>query len=181
VQPLPRSGVFESDSLRGAIIVWLPLQWWEPRWERYPKLGWLIGWSTGDMWADSLYFLYVLFGSICKTFSSFQHILWPTTYARWANFDLSSVGLVPFLRNLIPLSPTKSNLILLFLLLLDGLGPLACSPSEIIWNYKSCRQLVGLRGWVIRTSQGPSYTGQYKYGMKADKYPYLNWDYNPWS
>jgi hypothetical protein len=27
------------------------------------------------MWADSLYFLYVVFGSIYKAFTSFQHIL----------------------------------------------------------------------------------------------------------
>jgi hypothetical protein len=30
------------------------------------KLGCLIGWSIRDMWADSLYFLYVMFGSICR-------------------------------------------------------------------------------------------------------------------
>jgi hypothetical protein len=41
------------------------------------------------MWADSLYFLYVLLGSICKTFASLQHILWPSSYACWANFDFS--------------------------------------------------------------------------------------------
>jgi hypothetical protein len=39
------------------------------------KLGWLIGQSIRDMWADSLYLLYVVFGSICKTFASFQRIL----------------------------------------------------------------------------------------------------------
>jgi hypothetical protein len=51
------------------------------------ELGWLIGWSSRDMWADSLYFLYVVLGSICKTFASFQHILWSSSYACWANFD----------------------------------------------------------------------------------------------
>jgi hypothetical protein len=51
------------------------------------KLGWLIGWPTRDMWVDSLYLLYAVFGSICKTFASFQHILWPSSYACWANFD----------------------------------------------------------------------------------------------
>jgi hypothetical protein len=40
------------------------------------KLGWLIGWSSKDMWADPFYFLYVVLGSICKTLASFQHILW---------------------------------------------------------------------------------------------------------
>jgi hypothetical protein len=35
----------------------------------------LIGWSSRDMWVDSLYFLYVVFGSIDKNFPSFQHIL----------------------------------------------------------------------------------------------------------
>jgi hypothetical protein len=39
------------------------------------KLDWMIGWSSRDMWSESLYFLYVLFGSICKTFASLQHIL----------------------------------------------------------------------------------------------------------
>jgi hypothetical protein len=55
------------------------------------KLGWLIRWSTRDMWADSLYFLYVVFGSICKTFASFQHILWLSTYACWANYDFCAL------------------------------------------------------------------------------------------
>jgi hypothetical protein len=32
------------------------------------KQGWLIGWSSRDIWADSLYFLYVAFGSICNGF-----------------------------------------------------------------------------------------------------------------
>jgi hypothetical protein len=41
-----------------------------------PKLGWLIGWSSWDMGADSLYFLYAMLGSICKTLALFQHILW---------------------------------------------------------------------------------------------------------
>jgi hypothetical protein len=54
------------------------------------KLGWLIRWSSRDMWVDSLYFLYVVFGSICKTFASFQDILWPFLYACWADFDFSS-------------------------------------------------------------------------------------------
>jgi hypothetical protein len=54
------------------------------------KLGWLIGWSSRDMWVDSLYFLYVVFGSICKTFASLQHILWSSLYACWANFYFSS-------------------------------------------------------------------------------------------
>jgi hypothetical protein len=30
-------------------------------------LGWLIGCSSRDMWADSLYFLYIVLGSICRT------------------------------------------------------------------------------------------------------------------
>jgi hypothetical protein len=37
--------------------------------------------------ADSLYFLHVVFGSVCKNFASFQHILWPSSYACWAHFD----------------------------------------------------------------------------------------------
>jgi hypothetical protein len=53
-------------------------------------LGWPIGWPTRGMWADSLYFLYVVFGSFCKSFASFQHVLWPFSFACWANFDFSS-------------------------------------------------------------------------------------------
>jgi hypothetical protein len=45
------------------------------------KLGSLVGWSSRHMWADSKYFLYVVLGSICNTFASFQHILWPSSYA----------------------------------------------------------------------------------------------------
>jgi hypothetical protein len=33
------------------------------------------------MWADLMYLLYVVFGSICKTFASLGHILWPSSYA----------------------------------------------------------------------------------------------------
>jgi hypothetical protein len=46
-----------------------------------------VDWSDGlsHMWADSFYFLCVVFGSIWKIFASFQHFLWP-----WANFDFSS-------------------------------------------------------------------------------------------
>jgi hypothetical protein len=48
-----------------AVVTWVEIG-------EMSKLGWLIGWSTRDMWADSFYFLYVVFGWICKTFSSFQ-------------------------------------------------------------------------------------------------------------
>jgi hypothetical protein len=41
---------------------------------------WLLGWSGRDICADSLYFLYVVLDSICCTFASFQHILWPSSY-----------------------------------------------------------------------------------------------------
>jgi hypothetical protein len=34
-------------------------------------------------------FLYVVFGLICSTLASFKHILWPSSYACWANFDFS--------------------------------------------------------------------------------------------
>jgi hypothetical protein len=54
------------------------------------KLAWLIGWSARTMWAASLHFLYVLFGSVCRTFASFQHILWSSSYACWTNFHFSS-------------------------------------------------------------------------------------------
>jgi hypothetical protein len=42
------------------------------------------------MWVDFLCFVYVVFGSLCKTFTSIQHILWPSSYTCWANFDFSS-------------------------------------------------------------------------------------------
>jgi hypothetical protein len=42
------------------------------------------------MWADSLYLLHGMFSAICKFFTSFQHILQPSLYARWVNFDSSS-------------------------------------------------------------------------------------------
>jgi hypothetical protein len=53
------------------------------------KLGWLVRWSIQDMWADSLYFPYVVFGSVCKTFGSFQQHFVAFLYM-WANFDFSS-------------------------------------------------------------------------------------------
>jgi hypothetical protein len=37
---------------------------------------------------------------------------------------------------------------------LDELGPLACSHSELIWDYRSYRQSMGLFGWVISPLQG---------------------------
>jgi hypothetical protein len=46
------------------------------------ELGRLIGWDTRHMWADSLYFLYVVFSSICKTFASYQHILFGLLHIR---------------------------------------------------------------------------------------------------
>jgi hypothetical protein len=55
------------------------------------KLGWPIGWFSRDMWADSLYFLHVVLGSVCETLPSFQHILWPSSYACWANETIDNV------------------------------------------------------------------------------------------
>jgi hypothetical protein len=37
---------------------------------------------------------------------------------------------------------------------LDGLGPLACYPSELFWNHESYSHLVGLLGGVISSSRG---------------------------
>jgi hypothetical protein len=45
----------------------------------------------------------------------------------------------------------------------DGLGPVACSHSEWIWNYESYRELVGLLGQGIRLLQAATYTGQHKH------------------
>jgi hypothetical protein len=60
------------------------------------RLGWLLGWSSRDMWVDSLYFLYVVLGSICQTFASLQHtsILWPSSYVCWVNLHFSSKSCV---------------------------------------------------------------------------------------
>jgi hypothetical protein len=52
------------------------------------RLGCLTECSSRDMWADSLYFLYVVLDSICKTISYFQHILWLSLYVCYVNFDL---------------------------------------------------------------------------------------------
>jgi hypothetical protein len=53
------------------------------------KLGSLIGWSVRHMWAVSLYFLLVVFGSVYNILASFQHISWTSSYACWANFHFS--------------------------------------------------------------------------------------------
>jgi hypothetical protein len=50
------------------------------------------------MWAASLNFLYVVLGSVCSTFASFQRILWPSSYACWDNFDFSSKPCVKLLK-----------------------------------------------------------------------------------
>jgi hypothetical protein len=43
---------------------------------------------------------------------------------------------------------------IVFLFYLDGLGSLACSHSELLWNYESHWQLVGLHRRGISPSQG---------------------------
>jgi hypothetical protein len=53
------------------------------------KLGWLIGLTKHAIWADSLYFLYLLLLSISKTLASPHPTLWPSSYACCANFDFS--------------------------------------------------------------------------------------------
>jgi hypothetical protein len=50
------------------------------------------------------------------------------------------------------------------------LGPLACFTSELIWNYGSCKQLVGPLGRGISPSQGRYLcTEQQKHRINADK------------
>jgi hypothetical protein len=44
-------------------------------------------------------FLYVVFGPIWKNFASLQHILWPSSYAYWANFYFSSSERQNFVTN----------------------------------------------------------------------------------
>jgi hypothetical protein len=54
----------------------------------------------------SLYFLYVVSGSICKNFASFQRILWPSSYTCWIHFDFSTE---PFARFYLCSSMPTSN------------------------------------------------------------------------
>jgi hypothetical protein len=53
------------------------------------KLGWLIGSVKYAIWAYSLYFLYLLVHSFSKILASFRPTLWFSSYACWANFDIS--------------------------------------------------------------------------------------------
>jgi hypothetical protein len=69
-----------------------------------------------------------------------------------------------------------------FILLLISfvLCPLACLPSELIWNCGSYRQSVGLLGWMCSPSRGRHLhrTAQTE-ETRTD--PCLEWDSNPWS
>jgi hypothetical protein len=58
------------------------------RWERCP---YWADWSDGPAGTCRQIpcFLYVVLGSICKTFASFQHILWPSSYVWLINFHFS--------------------------------------------------------------------------------------------
>jgi hypothetical protein len=59
--------------------------------DRDPDRRYVQTWLTSrDMRADTLYFPYMIFGSICSTLASFQHILWPSSYACWANLEFSN-------------------------------------------------------------------------------------------
>jgi hypothetical protein len=53
------------------------------------KLGWLIELPTYAMWADSLYFLSLLFLSNTRILVPSQSTLWFSSWACWANFDFS--------------------------------------------------------------------------------------------
>jgi hypothetical protein len=60
------------------------------------RLGWLIGWSS-CIGADSLYFLYVVLGSNCKTFTSFQlldviYIAETLRVTMWFGFNCHSIS-----------------------------------------------------------------------------------------
>jgi hypothetical protein len=60
------------------------------------KLGWLIGLVEHAMWADSLYFLYLLLLSVSKTLASSQPTLWPSSYAcepTWISLEDPASGL----------------------------------------------------------------------------------------
>jgi hypothetical protein len=73
--------------------------------------------TTRDLWAGSLYFLYMILGLICSTLASFQHILYPSLYTCWANFDFSNrlcteyVGMKPgpYKLNLTSYRPTGNK------------------------------------------------------------------------
>jgi hypothetical protein len=70
------------------------------------RLGWLIGRSSRDIWADSPYSLYVVLGSVCMTFASFQHILWLVVLSLSLSLSLMSKysPQLPFSNNLIQFS-----------------------------------------------------------------------------
>jgi hypothetical protein len=55
------------------------------------KLGWLIRLIKHAMWADSLYFPYLLLLSISKILASSQPTLWPSSYTCQANIDFSRI------------------------------------------------------------------------------------------
>jgi hypothetical protein len=72
------------------------------------------------------------------------------------------------------------SILLLLLLLPFVLGLLACFPAELIWNYGSYRQVLGLLGRVISPFAGSllTYTGQHKHRKSSDRHLCLEWDSN---
>jgi hypothetical protein len=82
--------IFPRPSSGGVVVFFTSAEITGVQMGEMSKLGWLIGWSNRDMWAASFYFLYVVLDWICRTFASFQRILWLSSYECWATFDFSS-------------------------------------------------------------------------------------------
>jgi hypothetical protein len=61
---------------------------------------------------------------------------------------------------------------------LDGLDPPVCFPWDVIWNYRSYRQLVGLLGRMTSPVARPLPT-QNTNKRNTGRRPCLEWDANP--
>jgi hypothetical protein len=78
------------------------------------------------------------------------------------------------------ISEVLLNLYISFILLLLPfvLGPLACLPAELIWNYGSYRQVLGLLGWEISPVAVSLLTQDNTNRKNADVHLCLGWDSN---
>jgi hypothetical protein len=61
----------------------------------------------------------------------------------------------------------------------NGLCPLVCSHSELIWKYGSYGQLVGLLGRKSGRRRAATYMGKHKHIRKADIHPCIECNSNP--
>lgn len=76
------------------------------------------------MWVASLHFLYVVFGSICRTFASFHFVV----FFIWANFEFSSKPWVKFYIYICICSIMHSSKGLL----------VWCNIATLTWNFTHC-------------------------------------------